>query len=168
MALRAVNPNCSFREFGKILIEDADDHLDILVITARFDGDLQVERVVLRCQDDRLGTFDPGGLQRGRTGGVILDDRDLHVLDCRDHLGARLQFDHDHVFLHGVQLLDHPETEMSQPDQDGMFAVGGSNGHFPLLAACPAVEQHHTEFGQPLGQRNDADDRQQKIKDLQD
>ena len=66
-----------------------------------------------------------------------------------------------------MKSLRHAKTKMTETDQNDMMIHGRGNCHFPLLTSRPAIEEQAAEICQSLRKDNDADDRHDKVKDLQ-
>ena len=105
---------------GEILVENADHHLNIRVKRARPQCDLQIHRIVLARQDNRLRIFDVRTLERGCISSILLDDRDVRAgvkFKDADLIGLPLRL------TIGERSLKQGGVEMKRRDRDELVLV---------------------------------------------
>ncbi len=105
--------------------------------------------------------------ERARMSRISLNDRNTHISRSNGCVGAKIYLDDHNALSHLVKSLRYAIAQVTQTDQDNMVVHSGGNSHFPLLASCTAVEQQDAKIGQPVREDNDADERHEKVKDLQ-
>ena len=160
---RNFQAECITQLVRDVFIKHPQHHANVWIQSAGIERDLDVGQIIVGGNHQRARVMKSGCFQRLLLARVHQQNRDSHLLCTRKEGRLCIFFDHHHIEVPKKEPFQNPISDVTEPAQDDVIAIGRCQHAGPLLLIFLARKQQERCAHQRICDHQQSDERIGKV-----